>query len=89
MFYNPVHKIWCFVKTYSRGFLEKISWRISRGVVANEEDCNVVESKFYLHLSNYIHFRIYILWKGMNSLIFASYGLNSTNTVLLQGWLWY
>ena len=35
------------------------------------------------------HFWTNTLGKGMKPLIHPSYGLNSTATVLLQGWLWY
>ena len=39
--------------------------------------------------SAYLHWCISFLWKCMNFLIPFSYGLNSTTTLLLQGWLWH
>ena len=65
--------------------LPKEWWRIPAlipcgdpsGIVANVLDCDLVESEFKLQ-SLY-----YILWEPPYLL---SYGLNSTTTVLLQGW---
>ena len=33
--------------------------------------------------------RVHTFGKGMNPFILASHGLNSTTTVLIQGWLWH
>ena len=56
-------------------------------VVANELDCLIVVSEFELKTRYHVHFQTNTLGKGMNLLIFTSYDLNSTTTVLLQGWL--
>ena len=38
-------------------------------VVANVQDCDIVVSKFKLHLRSYVHFLTNTLGKGMDSLI--------------------
>ena len=45
---------------------------------------DIVVSKFKLKLCYYFHFQTNILGKDMNT---PSYELNSTTTVLPQGWL--
>ena len=37
-----------------------------RGVVANVQDCNIVESKFKFQLSYHVHFWTDTFGKGMN-----------------------
>ena len=57
--------------------------------VADVQDCNIVVSKFKLQLRYHVYFQINTQGKGVNPLIFPSYGLISTTTVLLQGWVWH
>ena len=67
-----------------------IQWEIPCDVVAHVLDCNIVVSEFKFQLHCYIHFWSNALRKAMNPfLIPPSYGLNSTTTVFLQGWLWH
>ena len=49
-------------------------WESPSDVVANELDCNMIESEFELQSCNYFHRQINIFGKG-------SYGLNSTTVV--------
>ena len=51
--------------------------------------CDIVVIKFELQSRYYVHFRINTLGKVMNPLIPPSYGrgVDSTTTVLLQGWV--
>ena len=56
------------------------------GVVVIKLDCAIVVSKFKLQLQYCIQFCTNTLRKGMNPFISLSYGLNSTTSVLLQGW---
>ena len=51
-------------------------------------NCDIVVSEFELHLHYYGHFQTHTLGKGINNLILSSYWLNTTNTTLLQEWLW-
>ena len=43
-----------------------------------------LQSKFELQLYYYIYFQTSTLWKGMNSLILPSYGLNSITTLFCK-----
>ena len=71
----------------------KINKRIEkslRHVVTNKIDCDVGRSEFELKLHKYVYFRTNTDAKGMNLLITApNVRLNSTISVLLQGWLWH
>ena len=55
------------------------------GVVTNMLKCDTVVNEFELQPHSYIHF----LTNTMKPHIPASYGLNSTTTVLLHGLLWH
>ena len=57
------------------------------GVVVNMLDCDTVVSEFEFQSRYNIHFQTNALSKGMNSHIPFSNRLNSTTTVLFQGWL--
>ncbi len=52
-------------------------------------DCGIVVSEFVLQSRYYVHFQANTLRKGMNSPYPPNYGLNSTITVILEGWLWH
>ena len=52
-------------------------------------DFNSVVSEFKVQWRYYVHYLTYALGKGMNTFIPSSFELNSTTTVLLQGWLWH
>ena len=59
------------------------------GVVTNILDCCITASEFQFQSRYYVHFRSNTFGKGMNSLNpYSSFGSNSTNSFLLQGWLW-
>ena len=58
-----------------------------RCVMVNVLDCGIKASEFELQSSYYVQSRIKTLGKGMDSLSPPKCGLNSTTTVLLQGWL--
>ena len=60
-----------------------------RGVVANVLDFDIVVIEFELQSHYYVHFQIHTVRKGMNNLIHYIFVLNSTTTVLLEGWIWY
>ena len=59
------------------------------GVMVKVNDCRIVVSKFELQSRYYVHFWTNTLRKGKTSPYPPSYGLNSTSTVLLEGWIWY
>ena len=53
-------------------------------------DCRIIVSTFVLQSRYYVHFRANTLEKGIEPHPYPpSYGLNSTNTVLLGEWLWH
>ena len=54
-----------------------------RVVMVKALDYEILVSEFVLQSRYYIHFQSNILGKDMNPLIFPSYGLNPTTTVLL------
>ena len=54
-----------------------------RDIVTNVLDSDIVVSEFKLQLRHCVHFWSNKFEKDTNSLIFASYGLNGTNSVLL------
>ena len=58
------------------------------GVVANDQDFNILISEFDFLFHNYIHFHTNALEKAMIPFS-PSYKLNSTITLLLRGWLWH
>ena len=58
-------------------------WRCPPSIAANIMDCDIVHQLRY-----YIHFGANTFEKRMNFLIYVCYGLISTTTVLVQGWLW-
>ena len=58
------------------------------GVVANVLDCDIVVTEFEVESRCYVHFQINILAECMNSFQ-SMYGLNSTTTIILLGWLWH
>ena len=60
-----------------------------RVVEANVLNRDILVSEFELQSCYYIHFRTNIHGKGMNLLFPLSYGLNSSTTVILQGWIWH
>ena len=55
-----------------------------RGVMVTAMDCGIVVSEFVLQTRYYVHFR-----ERYEPYYPPSYGLNSTATVLLGGWLWH
>ena len=58
------------------------------GVIIKVMNCRLEVSEFEFQSRYYIHFRTNTLWKGMNPFTPPPiYMLNSTITVLLQGWL--
>ena len=59
------------------------------GVMVKALDRGIAASKFKPQLCYYIHFQINTLGKGMTPPYPPGYGLNSTTTVLLEGWLWH
>ena len=59
-----------------------------RSAVAKVLNCKILESKFKIQLRYCVHFRTNALRKCMKPFFF-NYRLNSTNTVLLLGWLWH
>ena len=52
-------------------------------------NCDILVNEFQLQLCYYAYFRTNALEKDLNLLISLSFGLNSTTTVLLQGWIWH
>ena len=58
-------------------------------VMVKAMDCRIVVREFEPQLRYYIHFRTNTLGKGMALSYPPSYGLNSTTTVLLEGWVWH
>ena len=48
----------------------------------NVLNCDIVVSEFEIYLSYYVNFWINTLRNGVNSIVIASCGLNSTTTVL-------
>ena len=63
-------------------------WGCPRGVMVKTMDCGIVVREFVLQLGYYVHFRANTLGKRTNPPYPPSYGLNSTNTVLLWEWHW-
>ena len=57
------------------------------GVMVKTMDYGIGVSKFELKSRLYVHFRTNTFGKGMSPLIPPIYGLNSTTTVLLEGWI--
>ena len=63
---------------------------MTHSIEANMLDCDIVVSEFELESRYNVDFQTNTLGKGMNPLITRlSYELNSTTSVLLQGWLWH
>ena len=62
--------------------------RSPHAIAANMMDSDIVVSRFKLQSHYYIPFWTNTLGKGINSLIYSSYWLNSTTTVLLQIWFY-
>ena len=60
-----------------------------RGVMVKVMDCGIVVSEFELQSRYYVHFRTNTLGEKYQPPYLPSYGLNSTTTVLLEGWLWH
>ena len=58
------------------------------GILVNMLDYNITVSEFELQSCYYVHFQTNTIGKGIQSPYPSSYGLNSTTTVLLRGWLW-
>ena len=56
-------------------------------ILVNALDCGIVVSKFKLQSCYYVHFWANTPGKGMKPSYPPSYGLNSTTTVLLEGWI--
>ena len=61
----------------------------ARGVKVKELDCGIVVSEFELQSRYYIHFLEKYLWERYESPYPPKYGVSSTTTVLLEGWLWH
>ena len=58
-------------------------------IMAKVLDCSLEVSKFKLQLCYYIYFWTKSPWgKGMNPPYPPGSGLNSTSTILLEGWIW-
>ena len=66
------------------------NWRVSpRVVVAIVPDCDLVISESELQSLCYVLFRINTPGERYEPPYLFSYGLNSTSSVLLWGWLWH
>ena len=63
--------------------------RCLHGVMVKTVDCRIIVSEFKLSSHYYVHFQANNHGKGMKPLILypPSYQLNSTTTVLQDGWL--
>ena len=64
-------------------------WRKTRVNLANVLKCEILVNVFELPLYYWIHFWVNTIMNVTKPLIAPSYGLNSSTTVLLQGWLWH
>ena len=52
----------------------KVIWGGARSVMVKAMDCGIVVSEFVLQSRYYVHFRAYVLGKGMNPLILPAMG---------------
>ena len=62
--------------------------RCSRGIMGKALDFGIVVSELELQSRYYVHLWTNTLGKGVDPIYPSSYGLNSTTTVLLKGWIW-
>ena len=66
-----------------------LSWWYPRDVMVKVLDCGIVVNEFELQLHYYINFWTDTLGKGNEPSYPSIYGLDSTTTVLLEGWFWH
>ena len=69
--------------------VRKEYWGCPRGVMVKAMDCGIVVSEFVLQSRYFVHFLANTLRKVMPPPYPSSYGLNSTNTVLLGEEHWH